>query len=267
MNALFHFPHRTDRAPRPRFPLASTASQFARELGTTQTDVLRADRKRIGLYLRGAGAGLAMMVAGYAQNAEADILLNEVDFQGEYSLVTDASQPGYNIMGIISWGNVSDPVPANNQISANGSFGANQGLYKIDTTDPTHSGRGDEPTYTINPESFNIQYADGVVNTPNDSDTFKFYFNLGQNVTTESQAQGIVDNLNALINDLSTYTQDQPFQYKRDINGTIRGPPTNGSFENSPSVYVIPEPMTMTSLLVGMGALLGIKKFKEFYKN
>lgn len=204
-----------------------------------------------------------MLVAGYAQNSEAGIMLSENNVQGEYSLVNDVSQPGYNIMGTIRWWNDSDPVPANNQISANGTFGTNQGLYKIDTDDDTHD--RNPPTYDIDkPESFNIQYADGVVNTPNDSDTFKFYFNLGPSVTSESQAQTIVDNLNAMISGQTTFTQDQPFLYKRDINGLVNGDGVfHDEFENSPSVYVIPEPVTITSLLVGMGALLGIKKFKE----
>lgn len=225
----------------------------------------------LGNYLRGAVAGLAVLVAGYAQNADASIMLSEDGIQknesnlGSYQLVNDPTKDGFNIMGTIIWGNVSSNVPANNQISANGSFGSNQGLYKIDTDDDNHD--RNPPAYTILEDSFNIQYAEGVVNPPNDSDIFKFYFNLGKNVTSEAQAQSIVDNLNAMISNPSSFTGDQPYLIQRSINGTIRGPPTNGSFENSPSVYVIPEPMTLTSLLVGMGALFGIKKCKEYYKN
>jgi len=197
-------------------------------------------------------AGTALIFVACAQNAEAAILLSEFNVQGQYALVADASQPGFNIAGTIQWANFSDPYPANNQISANGSFGSNQGLYKIDTDDGMHEAF--PPTYTINPDSFNIQYADGVVNMPNQSDTFKFYFNLGPGVSTETQAQGIVDALNAVIAAPGTYAQDLPYLYRRGINGTVAANLIPEPFENTPSVYVIPEPSAL--MLVSLGGLL-----------
>jgi hypothetical protein len=110
-------------------------------------------------------------------------------------------------------------------------------------------------TYTINPDSFDIQYADGVVNMPNQSDTFRFYFNLGPGVSTEAHAQGIVDALNAAVAAPGTYAQDLPYLYRRGINGTVRYDGTfPKAFENTPSVYVVPEPSAL--LLVSLGGLL-----------
>ncbi len=202
---------------------------------------------------------VALLASMYAPKANADIRLREINQQTTYSIVEDATTDGYDIRCNIKWGNVSTAVDANNQISANGLFGeVDAGLYNISTTDNTHAGFGvTPPTYTISPTTFNIDYADGVVNTPGNTDTFEFRFNLGSQVTTEAKAQEIVDNLNDLITGQTAFVTNQPWMYQRNINGTIRGPPTDGSFTNSPSIYIIPEAGTVGMLALGaVGSLL-----------
>ena len=188
-------------------------------------------------------AGVAMMAAAYVvPQAKADVILgtNGVQ-QSTYSIFNDTSRDGYQIECNLTWENLSDYVDANNQIVANGTFGSSIHLYDISTTDPFHNVFG--TTYTINPESFLIEYASGVVNTPGNTDTFNFKFDLGENVTYE-QAEGIVDNLNDYILGNKLHDgNDASFDYLRSINGEVV---FDGSdfqpFENSPGVHVIPEP-------------------------
>lgn len=213
--------------------------------------------------VKAIAASLALMGLMYANDAKGDILLGDIGIQGNYSIVEDATTEGYDIMCTIMWNNISDPVPANNQISANGLFGEADGLYKIDTDDIMHDLF--PPTYTINSDSFNIAYGDGNVNTPNDSDTFKFYFNLGDGVTSSNQAQSIVDNLNDIINNPTSFTGDQAYLNQRTINGQVTYDGiTPKNFENSPNVYVIPEPMSVGLLGIGAGMVFGIRRLKQY---
>ena len=141
-----------------------------------------------------------LLCAGMAQGA---VLLWDAPgfvqgYSGVYSIDDDTNSVGIEIKCGLNWGNNSTPVPANNQISANGTFGSiNSGLVEITTTDPTHAGRGETPTYTIHAKSFWIEYATGVVNNPGSIDSFTFHFNLG--TTNLATAQAVVDELNACI--------------------------------------------------------------------
>lgn len=88
----------------------------------------------------------ALFVAALSPLANAVILLDETNNQGNYALFEDASTVGYDVMCTMQWANMSTPVPANNQISANGLFGeVDSGLYEIDSDDPTHAGFGRTP--------------------------------------------------------------------------------------------------------------------------
>ena len=189
---------------------------------------------------RFATCALMGFVAAYGvlqpTDAQAAILLSENNVQGHYSIVDDATRDGYEIMCTLQWANDSANVDANNQISANGTFGSNMGLYEINTDEYPHDDY--PPTYTIHPDSFEIEYADGVVNKPNQSDTFKFFFSLGEGVPTEADAQEIVDGLNGLIDDPSTYTEDAAWKFKRSINGTVAYGGDPQPFENSPTAFV-----------------------------
>ncbi len=214
-----------------------------------------------------AVAGLALLIGAYAGNAEAAITLGESNQQNSYSIVEDSSTTGYDIKVNLNWANNSTYVPANNQISANGLLGnVDSGLYNISTTDDTHD--RDPPTYSIFNNSFNIAYASGVVNTPGNTDTFEFRFNLGD--ATEEQANAVVSELNQLISG-AMQIGDSQYALERTINGTVSYDGiTPKPFENSPLVYVpnasaVPEPATMGLLGIGAIAGLAVRKLKRVY--
>ena len=207
-----------------------------------------------------ATSALALLASMYAPKANADIRLSEVIPQTTYSIVEDATTEGCDIM----WRNSSSNVPANNQISANGLFGeVDAGLYNISTTDNTHAGFGvTPPTYTISPTTFNIDYADGVVNTPGNTDTFEFRFNLG--TTNEATANAVVDELNDLVLGIIQIADSQ-YGLERSINGQVVFDGIPKPFENSPTIYVpnaqtVPEATTSSSLIIGMGLLCGYRR-------
>ncbi len=209
-----------------------------------------------------ATSALALLASMYAPKANADIRLSEVIPQTTYSIVEDATTEGYDIRCNIKWRNSSTAVPANNQISANGLFGeVDAGLYNISTTDSNHF--FDPPTYTLSPTTFNIDYADGVVNTPGNTDTFEFRFNLG--TTNEATANAVVEELNDLVLGIIQIADSQ-YGLERSINGQVTD---NGiipkPFENSPTIYVpnsqtVPEATTSSSLIIGMGLLFGYRR-------
>ena len=184
--------------------------------------------------------GVASFFYAAPPPALAAILLSEVNVQGQYTAVDDPTTDGFDIQCTLQWANMSEAVPANNQIRASGSFGSHQGLYKITTDDMIHNIL--TPTYTILQEEFEIDYADGVVNKPSQSDTFKFHFNLGAGVTNQAQAQQKADILNAYITGANTLSDDTHWVLKRSINGEVAGNAFPVNFQNSPPAYVIPEP-------------------------
>ena len=159
--------------------------------------------------------------------------------QGDgFSIADDTNSVGIEIECDIIWYNTSDNVSANNQISANGTFGSNDcGLVEITTRDSTHSGfHKTPPTYTINSNSFNIAYAPGAVNEPGRNDTFKFHFNLG--TTNEATAQAAVEELNACIDGTLDW-HNSLYVLQATINGeVVRDGIFYKPFENSPVVYV-----------------------------
>ena len=175
----------------------------------------------------------AFIAPGYG-----DITLGTDQIQGNYSIQDDPTTDGVDIKSYITWANTSTNVPANNQISANGEFGSgNSGLREITPTEFPHF----NSTYSIGENSFNIQYAMGVVNVPGASDTFQFSFELPSSID-QTTAQEVVDTLNNYISNLQNGTpiEASASQYvlQSNINGTIIGPPDYGPFENNPVVYV-----------------------------
>ena len=169
------------------------------------------------------------------------ITLGTDQIQGNYSIQDDPTTDGVDIKSYITWANTSTDVPANNQISANGNFGsANSGLREISTTDSTHIRKS--PTYSIGENSFNIQYAMGVVNVPGASDTFQFSFELPASID-QTTAQEVVDTLNNYISNLQNGTpldaSASPYVLQSNINGQVV---FDGSeyknFSNNPTVYV-----------------------------
>lgn len=216
---------------------------------------------------RAAIASFTLLIAAYAPNAKAGITLAENNIQGTYSIYNDTEKDGYEIMANFTWANNSDNFPANNQISANGLFGeVDSGLYNISTSDSTH--RRNAPTYSILNNSFNIAYANGVVNEPGETDTFLFKFNLGADSTLE-QANAVVSELNSLINGTMQFGDSQ-YALERSINGYVDGGVIPKPFDNSPLVYVpniavIPEPATMGLLGIGAIAGLAVRKLKRVY--
>ena len=216
---------------------------------------------------KAAIVGLAVLVGAYAHDAKAGIDLGESNQQNSYSIVDDASTTGYDIMANFNWANNSDDFPANNQISANGLFGeVDSGLYNISSSEVPHDFL--KPTYSILNNSFNIAYANGVVNEPGQTDTFLFKFNLGADSTLE-QANAVVLELNSLISG-TMQIGDSQYALERSINGYVSGGGIPKPFDNSPLVYVpniaaIPEPATMGLLGIGAIAGLAVRKLKRVY--
>ncbi len=215
---------------------------------------------------KAAIVGLAVFVGAYAHDAKAGITLGN-NVQVPFSIVEDASTDGYDVAGYFTWRNLSDNFPANNQISANGLFGeVDSGLYNISAQDLEHL--FNPPTYSILNNSFNITYANGVVNPPGETDTFLFKFNLGADSTLE-QANAVVSELNSLISG-TMQIGDSQYALERSINGYVSGGGIPKPFDNSPLVYVpniaaIPEPATMGLLGIGAIAGLAVRKLKRVY--
>lgn len=198
---------------------------------------------------------LGVMGAALANEAKGDIILGEIGVQGTYSSPAwNESTLSYITENSINWKNNSEDVTANNQISANGNWGSvDTGLYAITTSDPTHVGFGkpDLIPPTIDNNSFTITYASGVVNEPNQTDTFKFHYDLGtQDLDLANTVLAELDAIKLGSIDID----DSKYWLQKEINGIIRGPPVNGIFSNSPNVYVpnieginpiIPEPNTL----------------------
>lgn len=177
---------------------------------------------------------IGLVVLCGAQMVQGAILLGTSNVQTPYAISDDTNTVGIEIECDMTWYNNSANVPANNQISANGTFGStNSGLVEITTDEFPHNIL--TPTYYIITNSFNNDYADGVVNTPNDSDTFVFHFNLG--TTNGAVAQAAVDELNACVAG-SLEGHDSLYVLQAAINGEVAGNAWPVPFENSPVVYV-----------------------------
>ena len=233
---------------------------------------------RVGQYMKDAfkpvsravATGLALIALSYAPEAKAVIILDDQNIQGQFESHTDNSKDGIEIKCAVSWVNLATVGDANNQISASGLYGeVDSGLYNIDTTDGTHFFT--PPTYTFNPNSFYIQYANGVVNPAGGGiDTFTQYFNLG-NISQE-KANDVMQALNdAIAGTPFGDIENNNYILQSSINGLVSGGLPQ-SFENSPIAYVpnmqaIPEPMTIGLLGIGAVAGLAVRRVKENYKQ
>ncbi len=170
---------------------------------------------------------------GWMPQARAGRIALGIDnIQSNYSIQDDPTTAGIDIGCSIEWINASDYVPANNQISANGTFGSlDSGLYKIKPTGLDHF--FNPPTYTIGDNSFNIQYADGVVNVPGAGDTFNFVFTLNDKYS-QAQALEVVAQLNKLKTGEMDIA-DAKCSLASSIGGEVVG---EDFFQNNPTVYV-----------------------------
>ncbi|MDF7825154.1 hypothetical protein P4B35_14115 [Pontiellaceae bacterium B12227] len=181
----------------------------------------------------GAPGGRALpVILLLAFRVQAAVVLGTSAVQGSFQIDDDPATTNLDIFCRVTWENLSDYVDANNQIAANGTFGTNDGLVGVSTTDFEHF--FDPPTYALSSNSFNIAYASGVVNTPGNTDTFKFRFMLPTD--NAALAQAAVDELNARV--LGGALADPAYSRAASINGIVDGGATPDPFENSPVVYV-----------------------------
>ncbi|MDF7825170.1 hypothetical protein P4B35_14195 [Pontiellaceae bacterium B12227] len=180
-----------------------------------------------------ASAMLAIALSGVAEAAT--ILGEEYPYtvQGAFEIADDPATEGIDVQCELTWYNISDNVPANNQISASGNFGyADSGLTGYTTRDSTHF--FNNPTIIITANDNELVYAPGVVNTPNQQDEFTAHFNLG--TTNLALALDVVAEANGRM--AGTVADHEAFYTRKSsIGGQVVGGAIPKDFENNPTVY------------------------------